>query len=156
MILPTASVYIKPILRRGLLLAGCADDLGRPFELPYAPVESARPEESYFRSVIEPILRAAFPRLAAACPGPLPLDTSWAGHYDYYWPDRNPVVELVGDLLWVGGSSGSGIMKADAIGRIAAARARGEDRAELADGCDFRISDLSLRARAVAAERLVL
>ena len=155
-ILPTASVYLKPILDRGLLLVGCADDLGRPFELPYAPAEAAKPEEAYFRSVIEPVLRAAFPRLAAAHPEPLELATSWAGHYDYYWPDRNPVVEIAGNLVWVGGSSGSGIMKADAIGRIAAARARGKLRAELADGTWFNVSDLSLRTRAVAPESLVI
>lgn len=155
-ILPTASVYLKPVLQRGLLLVGCADDLGRPIELPYGPSEAAQPEEAFFRYAIEPVIRAAFPRLSAAHPEPLQLVTAWAGHYDYYWPDRNPVVELAGNILWVGGSSGSGIMKADAIGRIAAARARDEVRAELSDGTWFRTSDLSLSTRAVAPESLVI
>ncbi|HTX73168.1 MAG TPA: FAD-dependent oxidoreductase [Rectinemataceae bacterium] len=155
-ILPGRPVYLKPVLHRGLLLAGLADELARPFELPYGPVESARAEESYFRGRIEPAIRSFFPRLDAAHPEPLDVASSWAGHYDYYWPDRNPVIESSNGVVWAGGSSGSGIMKADAIGRIAAAAARGDDRAELADGSRFMVADLSLRRRKVAEELLVI
>jgi hypothetical protein len=47
-------------------------------------------------------------------------------------------------------------MKADAIGRIAAAAALGETAALLADGERFLVASLSLRARAVASEGLVI
>ncbi len=156
-ILPHGGIYLKPVPDKGLAVAGRADDLGRAFELPYAPVAD-RPaaEEPYFRERIEPALLAYFPALAAAHPGGLPLSQAWAGHYDYHWPDRNPVVERVGNLAWAAGSSGSGIMKGDAIGRIAAAAVLGHETAELADGSRFRVSDLSLRKRSVEPERLVI
>jgi glycine/D-amino acid oxidase-like deaminating enzyme len=153
-ILPGSGIYLKPVPGRGLLIAGRADDLGRAFELPYEPVASAEP--SYFRAAMEPSIREAFPALDSANASPLEIANAWAGHYDYYWPDRNPVVERRGDLVWVGGSSGSGIMKADAIGRIAAAAAAGDPSAELADGEVFPVSALSLRERAVDAEALVI
>ncbi len=155
-ILPTGQVYCKPILSRGIMVAGCADDLGRPFDLPYEGASRASAEEPFFRAAIEPVLKAYFPGLAAAYPGGLEIANSWAGHYDYYWPDRNPVIERVGDLVWVGGSSGSGIMKADSIGRAAAAKAVGEESIELFDGRSFRVGDLSLRDRRVAKEDLVI
>lgn len=156
-ILPYGGIYLKPIPDRGLAIAGRADDLGRAFELPYAPsADKPAAERAYFRERIEPALLAYFPALAAANPDGLSLSQSWAGHYDYHWPDRNPVVERVGNLGWVAGSSGSGIMKGDAIGRVAAAAMLGHETAELADGTVFRVSDLSLRRRSVEPERLVI
>ena len=56
----------------------------------------------------------------------------------------------------VGGASGSGIMKADAMGRIAAALYSGEEYALLYDGEKFRVSDLGLRDRRVEPEKLVI
>ncbi|HET7839169.1 MAG TPA: FAD-dependent oxidoreductase, partial [Rectinemataceae bacterium] len=156
LILPAGQVYLTPILSRGILVAGRADDLGRAFELPYEPASRAFAEEGFFRSAIEPVLRSYFPGLAKAYPSGLEIASSWAGHYDYYWPDRNPVVERSADLVWVGGSSGSGIMKADSIGRVAAAKAVGDEGVELADGTDFAVADLSLRKRRVAEEDLVI
>jgi glycine/D-amino acid oxidase-like deaminating enzyme len=154
LILPGSGVYLKPLPGRNLILAGRADDLGRAFELPYKPAAAAEP--AYFRAAIEPALREAFPALDRAQEAPFEIANAWAGHYDYYWPDANPVIERRGDLVWVGGSSGSGIMKADAIGRIAAAAALGETAALLADGERFLVASLSLRARAVASEGLVI
>ena len=60
------------------------------------------------------------------------------------------------DLVVVGGGSGSGIMKADAIGRIASAAYAGEEYATLFGGDKFRVSDLGLRNRKVEAEKLVI
>lgn len=155
-ILPNG-VYLKPILERGLVLAGRADGLGRAFESAYDPVSAKPPaEEAYFRESVEPVLRAYFPKLADAFPAGLKLMQSWAGHYDYHWPDKNPVIEREANIVWAAGSSGSGIMKGDAIGRIAAAAILGRETATLADGSAFRVADLSLRTRSVERERLVL
>jgi glycine/D-amino acid oxidase-like deaminating enzyme len=157
LILPYGGVYLKPVLERGLAVAGRADELGRPFESPYAGVAaSPKAEEEYFRAYIEPALCAYFPMLAQRYPKGLELKQAWAGHYDYHWPDKNPVVEQVANVVWVGGSSGSGIMKGDALGRVAAAVVTGKDTATLADGRLFRTSDLSLRKRAVDSEGLVI
>lgn len=157
LILPYGGIYIKPVPERGLAVAGRADELGRCIDLPYGPA-AARPraEEDYFRAYIEPALAAYFPALAAAYPRGLALKQAWAGHYDYHWPDKNPVLERVGNAFWVGGSSGSGIMKGDGLGRAAAAALLGMDEVALADGRPFKPAGLSLRARAVEAEGLVI
>jgi glycine/D-amino acid oxidase-like deaminating enzyme len=150
-ILPAGGVYIKPVLKNDMLIVGCADDLGQPFVIPDGGKGPATPDPDYFRKAIEPVLRHYFPNL-----GDYELKLKWAGYYSYHWPDMNPVIESVKNLTWVSGTSGSGIMKADAIGRIAAARLQGLEYAELADGTGFRVSKLSLRQREVEAESFVI
>jgi glycine/D-amino acid oxidase-like deaminating enzyme len=56
----------------------------------------------------------------------------------------------------VGGASGSGILKADAIGRIAAALCKGEEYALLYGDRKFRVSDLGLKNRDIEPEKLVI
>lgn len=67
-----------------------------------------------------------------------------------------PVIESVANITWIGGTSGSGIMKADAVGRIAAARLQGIEYAVLADGVKFLVSKLSLRNREVEKEEFII
>ena len=67
-----------------------------------------------------------------------------------------PVIESVANITWVGGTSGSGIMKADAVGRIVAASLQGHVEAVLADGTLFKVSRLSLREREVEKEELAI
>ncbi|NHJ38870.1 MAG: FAD-binding oxidoreductase [Asgard group archaeon] len=148
MILPTGGVYIKPALLNKLLVVGCANELGNPFTMNYYPPEA---EEEYFRNVIAPVLEHYFPKLADYS-----LLSKWAGYYAYYWPDKNPVIEKVSNIQWVSGTSGSGIMKADAIGRIATGKALNESKVELFDGTDFTVSNLSLKYRKVDLEELVI
>ncbi|HMB44417.1 MAG TPA: FAD-binding oxidoreductase [Candidatus Methanoperedens sp.] len=106
-ILPAGGVYIKPILDKNILIAGCADDLGQPFMM-----SNPEPDPRYFHNAIEPVLVHYFPLLAG-----YELSHKWAGYYDYHWPDMTPVIESVANITWVGGTSGSGIMKADMIKR---------------------------------------
>jgi len=145
-ILPAGGVYIKPILDKNILIVGCADELGQPFMM-----SDPEPDPRYFHNAIEPVLNHYFPKLAD-----YKLSLKWAGYYDYHWPDMTPVIESVANITWVGGTSGSGIMKADAVGRIAAARLQGHKEAVLADGTRFKVSRLSLRERDVEKEELVI
>jgi glycine/D-amino acid oxidase-like deaminating enzyme len=145
-ILPAGGVYIKPILDKNILIVGCADDLGQPFTM-----SDPEPDPRYFHNAIEPVLNHYFPKLAD-----YKLSLRWAGYYDYHWPDMTPVIESVANITWVGGTSGSGIMKADAVGRIAAAGLQGHKEAVLADGTRFKVSRLSLRDRDVEKEELVI
>ncbi len=145
-ILPAGGVYIKPVIDRNIIIAGCADDLGQPFLM-----SDPEPDPLYFHSAIEPVLKHYFPGLRDSM-----LSLKWAGYYDYHWPDMTPVIESVANLTWVGGTSGSGIMKADAVGRIAAARLQGHDEAVLADGTMFKVSRLSLRDREEEKEELII
>ncbi len=144
-ILP-AGIYIKPVLEKNILIAGCADDLGQPFQM-----SDPKPDERYFHNAISPALSHYFPELKDYT-----LSHKWAGYYAYHWPDMNPVIESVANLTWVSGTSGSGIMKADAVGRIAAAKLRGHDVAVLADGTEFLVSKISLRDRDVEKEELII
>ncbi|KAB2940737.1 MAG: Monomeric sarcosine oxidase [Candidatus Methanoperedens nitroreducens] len=144
-ILPAGGVYIKPVFDKNIIIVGCADDLGQPFLM-----SDPEPDPLYFQRAIEPVLNHYFPELDFI------LSLKWAGYYDYHWPDMTPVIESVANLTWVGGTSGSGIMKADAIGRIAAARVQGHKEALLADGSKFRVSRLSLQDRDVEKEELII
>ncbi|MCE8423391.1 MAG: FAD-binding oxidoreductase, partial [Candidatus Methanoperedens sp.] len=145
-ILPAGGVYIKPLLDKNMIIVGCADDLGQPFLM-----SDPEPDPVYFHSAIEPVLNHYFPGLKD-----FTLSLKWAGYYDYHWPDMTPVIESVANLTWVSGTSGSGIMKADAVGRIAAARLQGQKEAVLADGSNFKVSSLSLRDREVEKEELII
>lgn len=145
-ILPAGGVYIKPILYRNILIVGSADDLGQPFLM-----LDPEPDPRYFHNAIEPVLNHYFPQLAG-----YKLSLKWAGYYDYHWPDMIPVVESVANITWVGGTSGSGVMKADAVGRIAAAGLQGHKEAVLADGARFEVSTLSLRDREIEKEELII
>ncbi|MFX0093009.1 MAG: NAD(P)/FAD-dependent oxidoreductase [Candidatus Hodarchaeota archaeon] len=145
-ILPAGGVYIKPILENNLLVTGCADELGQPFRM-----SNPEPDIDYFHRAIEPVLTHYFPKLTD-----YELALKWAGYYAYYWPDKNPVIETVSNLTWVSGTSGSGIMKADAIGRIAAAKVQGLNKVTLFDGTSFKVSKLSLRSRSVEKESFIL
>lgn len=145
-ILPAGGVHIKPVLERNLLIVGMASDLGVPFEIG----DNEASEENYNQG-IRPVLAHYFPALGNA-----PIQVKWAGYYAYHWPDQNPVIESEANLMWVSGTSGSGIMKADALGRIAAAKALGTETAELFDGATFRVADLSLRNRQVDTELFVI
>jgi glycine/D-amino acid oxidase-like deaminating enzyme len=70
--------------------------------------------------------------------------------------DGQPVIFEENDLMVVGGASGSGILKADSIGRIAGALYNGEDYANLYGDRKFKVSDLGLKHRNVEPEKLVI
>lgn len=148
LILPTGGVYIKPLLLNKIIMIGCANELGNPFKIEHYPPDA---DEGYFYNVLEPVLNHYFPKLTD-----YKLFSKWAGYYAYYWPDKNPVIEKVSNIQWVSGTSGSGIMKADAIGRIAAGKCLEYDVIELFDKSRFVVNDLSLKKRNVDIEDLVI
>jgi FAD-dependent oxidoreductase domain-containing protein 1 len=148
LILPTGGVYIKPVLQNSMIMVGSANELGNPYQMTGYPPEA---EEGYFRNAIEPVLNHYFPQLKDYS-----LFSKWAGYYAYYWPDKNPVIEKIANIQWASGTSGSGIMKADAIGRITAARNLNMKEVELFDKTMFHVADLSLKKRKVDSEDLIL
>ena len=148
LILPTGGVYIKPVLQNSMIMVGSANELGNPYQMDDYPPAA---DEGYFRNAIEPVLNHYFPQLRDYS-----LFSKWAGYYAYYWPDKNPVIEKVSNIQWVSGTSGSGIMKADAIGRITAAKNLDLEEIELFDETKFHVADLSLKKRNVDAEELII
>jgi glycine/D-amino acid oxidase-like deaminating enzyme len=113
--------------------------------------EPARAQEDFYQNRIRPQVAAYFPAFQALAPA-----YTWAGHYDEHLPDHTPFVERLAGALVVGGSSGSGVMKADSLGRIVAGFFGGLEVVELGDGEQFRVADLSLTKRAVPPEEFVI
>ncbi|MFQ6068333.1 MAG: NAD(P)/FAD-dependent oxidoreductase [Candidatus Bathyarchaeia archaeon] len=146
-ILPKPTVYIKPALEEKAFWLSYGDHFPRAFQLEDDP----QPEENFYRYGIYQVITKYFPQFLGAQPY-----SSWAGQYALNTIDGQPVIFEENDLLVVGSCSGSGNMKSDAIGRIAAALYVGEKYANLYGGKKFRVSDLGMKQRNVEPEKLVI
>ncbi len=113
--------------------------------------EPARAEPRFFETRIRPQVEHYFPAFKGSAPA-----YAWAGHYDEHLPDSTPFVESLAGALVVGGTSGSGVMKADSLGRVVAGRLLGHEVVELAHGKDFRVAELGLTPRVVPPEEWVI
>ncbi len=113
--------------------------------------EPAMARGDFYKTRIRPQVSAYFPVFQGLAP-----TYAWAGHYDEHLPDSTPFVERLAGALVVGGTSGSGVMKADSLGRIVAGWFGGLDVVELGHGGSIKVADLSLRHRAVPPEEFVI
>lgn len=153
-ILPTAGVHFKPVVEENDFWVACEDDIGRPFEnVPKHDLDEYNAEEGYYEKDLYPVLKAYFPQFAGIKP-----KNMWAGLYAYNTIDYTPFVFSDRNLIVVGGDSGSGIMKGDALGRIVDAVYRqGEGtEASLFGDVPYRVKRLGFRERAVEREEWVL
>jgi FAD-dependent oxidoreductase domain-containing protein 1 len=80
----------------------------------------------------------------------------WAGHYSYNTIDKTHYVFREGNLIVATGSSGSGIMKADAVGRVVSSLYSGRKKTTLYDGSSIQTGDLGVEGRRVSAEHMVI
>jgi glycine/D-amino acid oxidase-like deaminating enzyme len=144
-ILPKPRVLIRPFPTEGVFWLSYADDFPRAFKLE----EDPQPEKNFYQYGIYQVLVKYFPQFRDCRPY-----SAFAGLYEINTLDGHPVIFEERDLIVVGGASGSGIMKADAIGRIAAALYNGEEYALLYGGRKFKVSDLSIKERCVEPEKL--
>ncbi|MGC8969260.1 MAG: NAD(P)/FAD-dependent oxidoreductase [Conexivisphaera sp.] len=113
---------------------------------PYGPGD---PEPGAWELGALPVLSSYLPAFDGISPA-----ASWAGRYDMNLVGGTPIVERVADgLVVAAGTSGSGVMKADAVGRIASALALGAESAELHGGVHAPSDALSVPA---SEERLVI
>ena len=148
-ILPSAGVYFRPQFQEKGYWIGCGDKLGREYKYIQTD-DDLVPESSYYENSMYPVLAKYFP----AFEGTRPVN-SWAGGYCYS-QDAIPYVYLENGVLVVNGASGSGIMKADAMARIADALYRGEPEAELHGGKKISATALSIKERKVEIESVVI
>ncbi|MFP3950870.1 MAG: NAD(P)/FAD-dependent oxidoreductase [Candidatus Bathyarchaeia archaeon] len=146
-ILPMGGIHFKPQLGERSIWLGCADELGREFQFEPEP----EPEMSYYTENVYYILREYFPCFSDVRP-----INMWAGHYAINSFDGIPLVEKSPGLIYVGAASGSGVMKCDALGRIASALYGGEEYAELYGGAQFKVSDIGIAKRNVEKEGFIL
>ncbi len=138
-------LYAVPRYDERAFWVGLTDDFGRPFTL------DMEAEPRFYYDNIHPVLSKYMPKFANARP-----ENMWAGCYSMNNLDGNPIVFRFLNCVVVTGGSGSGIMKADAVGRIAAALVRGERIAYLHGGIPFEVSDLSIESRKVEKEHFIL
>ncbi len=146
-ILPTAGILLKSELTEGSIWLGCADWIPRKFELE----EDPQAEEDYYTNNIYHALVMYFPDFEDVRPM-----NSWAGQYAVNSFDESPVIYKEEGLLYIGAGSGSGIMKGDALGRIASALYYGEEEAILYGGRTFRVTDLGVHHRKIEPEKFVI
>ena len=146
-ILPKGGVVIRPVRGEKGFWVSAADDIGRAFLFEEEP--SA--EESYFTMNIYPILSEYFPCFTNVRPS-----NSWAGFYDINSLDGTPVVDKIDNCILATGMSGSGIMKADSIGRLAAAIYEGKGEATLFGNRTISTTKLGLTNRNIGHEQFVI
>jgi glycine/D-amino acid oxidase-like deaminating enzyme len=148
-ILPSAGVYFRPQLQEKGFWIGCGDKFGRAYNYIQDPSYD-NAESSYYENSVYPVLSNYFPAFEDARPV-----NSWAGGYCYS-PDAIPFVYMTHGVLVVNGASGSGIMKADALARIADALYRGDPEAELYGGKKIPSKSLTITERKIELESVVI
>jgi FAD-dependent oxidoreductase domain-containing protein 1 len=146
-IVPKPSAYIRPAPEEDALWLAYGDEFPRAFKIEDNP----EPEENFYRYGLYQVLVKYFPQFTDCQPF-----SAFAGLYEINTIDGQPLIFEENGLIVVGGASGSGIMKADAIGRIAAALYVGEEYALLYGDRKFKVSDLGLKNRNIEPEKLVI
>ena len=146
-ILPKASVYIR--MNRSEKSAWISGD--ESFGAHYQFEEEPKAHDDYYNYNIYQILRKYVPLFEGLKP-----TNKWAGLYDMNTVDANPYIFEDHNVISAVGTSGSGIMKADAVGRIAAALYAGKEYADLYGGKKFKVSDLGIHQRNVEKEKFIL
>ena len=151
-ILPKSGVHFKPVSEEAVFWVACEDDFNRPFvDLPDHDLERYQAERGYYDRSVYPILTSYFPEFKGSS-----IKAMWAGLYSYNTIDSTPFAFRSGNLIVVGGDSGSGIMKGDSLGRIADAIYREEEEAELFGGTSYKTRKIGFEARDVEREEWVI
>lgn len=145
--LPKAGIFLRGQSTEGSIWVGCTDDLGREFGLEDDP----QPEKEFFANNFYHVLVKYFPCFKDVRPVNM-----WAGQYSINSFDKIPIVDKAPGMIYVGGASGSGIMKCDALGRVTAAIHAKENFAELYGGHRFKVSDIGIADRKIEKELFVI
>lgn len=146
-ILPKNGIYIRPAPRYRSLWIGVADDYNRDFSF----TENPEPEREFFDYGIAQVINCYFPALKDQ-----KVTGMWAGYYSYNTIDKTPYIFRDLNIIVGTGTSGSGILKGDAIGRVVASLYSGKEKAKLFDGSEITVEDLGIHSRNVGMESMVL
>jgi FAD-dependent oxidoreductase domain-containing protein 1 len=151
-ILPKSACYLKAVGENDEFWVGCEDDLGRAFvNIPDRRMENLSAEREYYERSVYPILKGYFPAFENSTLGQM-----WAGWYSYNTLDAIPFVFEEGGVIIAGGGSGSGIMKADSVGRIVDAAYRDAEEAALYGDRKYTVARIGFKSRAVEREEWVI
>jgi FAD-dependent oxidoreductase domain-containing protein 1 len=146
-ILPRGEAYFRPNSGERSFWLSSTAGIGQPFKIEEEPIA----EENNYTYNIYPILSEYFP-----CFTNLRPVNSWAGFYDVNSVDFTPIVARISNCVLAAGMSGSGIMKADAVGRMTAALTEGKEEAKLYGGRRISTQRLGLTNRTIPKEEFVI
>jgi len=146
-IFPKGSVYIRVDRAEESVWASGHEHFGAP----YIFEEEPKASDEYYDYNIYQVLRKYMPIFDG-----LKAANKWAGLYDMNTLDANPYIFETHNVIIAVGSSGSGIMKADAVGRITAALYAGQKEALLYGNRKFEVEALGIRHRNVEPEMFIL
>lgn len=146
-IVPSHGVYIRPAPRFRSLWIGVADDYNRDFSF----TENPEAERNFYDYSLSQVITSYFPSLREQ-----KVTGMWAGYYSYNTVDKTPYIFRDLNIIVATGTSGSGILKGDAIGRVVSALYSGKENARLHGGQEIRVESLGIHNRSVESENLVL
>lgn len=140
-------VYMRPSIKENSLRVSVSDDIGRNIMLEDDP----QPEMNFYAYNIRPVLLAYYPVLENS-----KIFSSWAGQYSISTRDDQPYIFKTMNLIYAGVTSGSGVMKGDAIGRMVESLFSGRENAKLFDGSSIGSDTFGFINRNVPYEEFVL
>ena len=146
-ILPSPTIDLRPDPKSKMFWVSYVEGIGRGFSLEENPTA----DEDYYSNNLYTVLREYVPAFSNSR-----IRSSWAGFYSMNNMDGTYVFERHMNLSVVNGSSGSGIMKADAAGMVAAALFSGKQSTRLYGGSEINVADLGLSKRKVDQETLII
>ena len=146
-ILPGTGIYLRPAPMEKAFWVGVADDLNRDFSF----TEDPQPENSFYEMDMLQVIRSYFPAFSSSR-----MTSGWAGYYSYNTIDKSPYIFQNLNIIVATGTSGSGILKGDAIGRTVEAVYSGKETVNLHNGLKFNTRDLGIYDRKVDPERIIL
>lgn len=146
-VLPHAGVYIRPNPKENSIWVSASDNIGRDFSFTEDPL----PEREFYDLNLRPVLEAYFPAFSSAR-----VDGSWAGYYAYNTINRTPYIFRSLNVIVATGTSGSGILKGDSIGRIVSAVYSGDEQALLYDGSSIEVDKFGIENHSLERELVVL
>jgi glycine/D-amino acid oxidase-like deaminating enzyme len=146
-IFPKPWIYFRPEPKSQSFWTTVTDDIGRDFYLE----EDPQPEISFYNMNVLLVAQEYIPAIKDS-----KVTSSWAGYYSYNTIDGNYYIFNELNVTVATGSSGSGIMKGDAAGRIISALIAGKEKAILYNGLSVDTSDLGITNRKSPIEELII
>lgn len=146
-ILPRAGVYLRPAPKEKSFWIGVADDVGRDFSFEEEPTADA----TFYELNSKALLDAYFPAFENSR-----ITGSWAGYYSYNTLDKTPFIFRFLNTIVATGTSGSGILKGDGVGRMVEGLYSGRENVRLYDGNELRTDSLGLKRLGMEQEQVIL
>jgi glycine/D-amino acid oxidase-like deaminating enzyme len=97
------------------------------------------------------VIQAYFPTLSYP-----KVTASWAGYYSYNTIDGAPYIFKELNIIVATGTSGSGILKGDAIGRFVEAVYSGREYVDLYNGSRLKTSLVGISNRHIEKEKFII